>query len=438
MPEPRITTADVGAASGACMLGGTVLDAPPNESERRSWLYLALWAVVIFCTIPFARALRKQVDEQIGLQAFLYVTILLTLLGAILALRILRRRQLPLNAYVWLITVSGAFIGYALYLRDIPEEAIHVAEYGVLGVLAYRALVHRIRDYSVYVAATLVVGIVGTLDEYIQWVVPSRYFDLRDVRTNFIAGALAQVAIAGGLRPSIVASRPSTSSLRRLCFVSALTLALLSLSFLNTPHRVRWYATRLPFLSFLLDSRSMMTDYGYRYRDPEIGVFQSRFSHDELEARDRLRGSEVALILDRYIGGEGYDVFLNVYSVPRDPYVHEAGVHLFRRNRYLERTRQEEQERSRHATVALREDQILEKYYPTTMQHSVHRWNPDTRAYLEGLASKDKEYVSLVSWDLLTRYTERNVVVAFAVGVVGLILLGFCLRREQSSAGPRS
>ena len=33
------------------------------------------------------------------------------------------------------------------------------------------------------------------IDEYIQWVTPSRVFDLRDVRTNVVAGALSQVVI---------------------------------------------------------------------------------------------------------------------------------------------------------------------------------------------------------------------------------------------------
>jgi hypothetical protein len=399
--------------------GIAVLDAPPREPELRSWLYVALWSLVIFSTIPFARALIDTVDERIGLQVFLYVTVSLVLVGGAVAFANLRKRQLPATAYLWLFAVSAAFIAYAYYLRDIPEEAIHVAEYGFLGFLVYRALVHRIHDYSIYFVATIIVGIVGIVDEYIQWVVPSRVFDLRDIRTNFIAGALAQVAIAKGLRPTVV-----------------------TLSFVNTPERVGWYATRIPFMSFLLDSKSTMVDYGYRYLDPEIGIFQSRFSREQLEQLDRQRGVEVASILDRYIGGEGYDAFQNIYSVPRDAYVHEAGVHLFRRNRYLERARAEEEERARHSTVALGENQVLEKYFPTTMQHSKHRWAPETRTYVDGYALKDKEYISYVSWGLLTRFGERQALLAFAAAVVAFLLLGAYLgrgphRSVRSSEGYR-
>jgi hypothetical protein len=282
------------------------------------------------------------------------------------------------------------------------------------------------------------VGIIGITDEYIQWVVPSRYFDLRDIRTNFIAGALAQVAIAGGLRPALVARPPTGASLRRLCRVAALTLSLLAVSFVNTPERVGWYASRVPFLSFLLDSTSMMIDYGYRYHDPEIGTFQSRFSRNELEAQDRERGEEVALILDRYIGeeGEGYDDFQRVYSVPRDAFVHEAGVHLFRRNRYLDRAHEEENDRPVHFMIALRENQILEKYLPTTMRHSTHRWAPETRAVVERHALEDEPYTSLVSWDLLTSYGEIHVVLAFAAAIVALLLLGaYSGKREEPAKG---
>jgi len=211
--------------------------------------------------------------------------------------------------------------------------------------------------------------------------------------------------------------------------VAALALLVLGLSYVNTPERVAWYATRVPFMSFLLDSKSMMIDYGYRYRDPEIGVFQSRFSHEQLQRHDRERGVEVAQILDRYINSEGYDAFQNIYSVPRDAYVHEAGVHLFRRNRYLERATAEQEERPAHSTVALRENQILEKHFPTAIENSRHVWTPETRAYVNSYAADDQEYVSYVSWDLVTRFSERQVLPAFGVAIVAFLLLGAYLGR---------
>ena len=421
------------------ILSGTpvLLDTPPREPEWRSWLFVGLWSLVIFCTIPFARAVREVIAERLGLQFFLYTTIVVVVLGGFFAFKNLRARQLPRGAYIWLCAVVMVFIGYAYYLRDIPEEAIHVAQYGFLGLLVYRALVHRIRDYTIYLVATLIVGIIGIVDEYIQWVVPSRVFDIRDIRTNFIAGALAQVAIIGGLRPTIIKGPPSPISLRRLCYTIALVLFVLGLGYLNTPERVAWYATRVSGLSFLLDSKSMMIDYGYRYHDPEIGVFKSRFSHEQLKKYDQERGIEVAQILDRYIGGEGYRAFQKIYSVPRDAYAHEAGVHLFRRNRYLERATTEEEKRPALYTVALRENQILEKYFPLAIKNSGHNWAEEFRAEIDNRALKNQEYVSYVSWDLVTRYSERQVLFAFTIAIVTFLFLGMFLG-ERARPSPQS
>jgi len=190
-----------------------VLDTPPKEPEWRSWLYAAAWSCVIFCTIPYARAFGDIIITHIGRDFILFATVAGAIATAILAFTNLRRRSIPLSAYGWLLGILTVFIGYAYYLRNIPVEPIHVLEYGILGILVYRALVHRIHDYSVYVFAILIVGLVGVFDEYIQWVIPSRVFGLQDIRTNVIAGGLAQIGIAAGLRPTLVSGLPEGDSL---------------------------------------------------------------------------------------------------------------------------------------------------------------------------------------------------------------------------------
>ena len=407
-----------------------MLDALPKEPEWRSWLYVAAWSLIIFCTIPFARAFRDAVSEQIGITVFVYATVAGVLVLGIFAYRSLRARRLSADAYFWLFGILAAFIAYAYYLRDIPEEAIHVLEYGILGLLVYRALVHRVRDVSVYLLATLVVGLIGVIDEYIQWVTPSRVFDLRDVRTNVVAGALSQVAIAAGLRPTMVSGMPSRQSLGRLCYFIAFTLIVLGLGYMNTPEHIAWYAKRIPSLSFLLDSRSMMVEYGYLYRDPEIGVFRSRFSPAQLKMYDQQRGKEVAQILDRYIRGEGYGPFQKAYTVPKDAYAHEAGVHLFRREYHFDRAR--EKGKGTHYNVALRENQILEKYFPTALRHSHHRWSPELTARVSDKAEREIVYESAVSAGLITRFSQSQVLYAFILGVVGFLLLGKHLSKEKS------
>lgn len=408
-----------------------MLDAPPKESEALSWIYVVAGALIVYCTIPVARTLREVVRENIGLKYFLYVTVVLVILAGFVAFRNLHKRGLPLSAKFSLITIVAVFIIYIYELRDIPEEAIHVAEYGILGLLVYRAFTHRIRDFSIYIVATLLVGMIGIADEYIQWLIPSRYFDLRDIRTNFIAGALAQLAIVAGLRPKMISGFPGAKSWSRVCYFFAAAMLLIALGFMNTPPRIAWYATKMPMLSYLMNSKSMMVEYGYIYDDPDIGIFRSRFSMEQLRQLDQERGVEVAEILDRYIRGEGYDKFQSIYSVIRDAYVHEAGVHLFRREFHIDRARENSNNQGEHYSIAYYENKFLERYFPSALKRSTHYWSQKTEREVAESAPRNGQYESAVSKSVITRTSEIQVVLSFVIMIILLALMGFRLRRNS-------
>lgn len=413
-----------------------MLDSAPKESEPRSWAYVGLGVLVIYATIPLARGLRDAVDASVGREFFLYPVLLLAAGFALLAFINLRRRALPPDAFYALGLVVLALLALIYRLRDIPEEALHVAEYALLGLLVYRALVHRIRDYSIYPVACLVVGMIGIVDEYIQWVVPSRYYDVGDILVNAGAGALAQIGIASGLRPGLVSSPPTWRSWSRLCYVSAGALVLLSVAFVNTPARVAQYAASFEPLLFLLDGQSNMAEYGYRYEESETGVFRSRFDREALQQLNRSRGAEVARILDRYIRGEGYRAFLQAHNVLRDPYAHEAGVHLFRREFHFDRARENNRKQAEHYTIAYRENQILERYFPRAIGLSRHRWSDADAAEARQNAQLSLAYESAVSQSVITRLGEKQVMLLFAALISGLIILGRRIdRRDRGKQG---
>ena len=419
-----------------------MLDKPPKEAEWLSWVYAGLLALLIFFTVPFARAVQEIVSNSLGREFFLYAVALAGIAAAYTAYSNLRKRCLGSSSYFWLLGVGAAFSLYSYSLRKSPEEAMHFVEYGALSVLVYRALVHRVRDYSIFVTATIIVGTVGIVDEAIQWITPSRVWDLRDIWINFVAGGLAQLAIGAGLRPSIVTAPPNPASLRMLCRTAALGLFLLGLTLANTPERIARYALDVPRLSFFLDQREVvMAEYGYMYRDPDIGVFRSRFTKDELAEYDRLRGAEVAAIMDEYVRNPQLGVFLDFwvfltkYNVPSDAYVHEAGIHLRRRNRYFTRALSEETDRAEHYNIALRENRILEVYFPRTLSESKHLWTEDLRNQVSTAANDDQEYESPVSSRLITRVTEGQVMSVISLSiVVSLLLASYYGRRIDSSS----
>ncbi len=408
-----------------------MLDSPPRESEALSWTYVAAWVLVIYCTIPVARAFREAVNEQVGREMFLYVTFAIVLAVAIAAFASLSRRKLPVNAYLCLFAILVAFMAFVYDLRDIPEEAIHVVEYGVLGLLVYRAFTHRVRDHSIYILGSLVVGMIGILDEYIQWVVPSRYYELRDIGINFCAGALSQAAIFAGLRPGLIAGWPGPGSWSRLCYISATLLLVMSISFINSPAAITWYATRIPALQFLMSNHSTMAEYGYRYKDQDAGVFRSRLDPEQLQQLNRERGEEAWMIMERYERGEGDGPFLSVYSVMLDPYIHEIGVHLYRRNYHLDRARENNDKQAEHYTIAYRENQILQKYFPKAMEFSAVRWSPEIVQEVSDAADKSKPYESAVSASVITRLSQGQVMLIFATSIILFVLLGGRLASMQ-------
>jgi VanZ family protein len=78
---------------------------------------------------------------------------------------------------------------------EIPEERTHLFEYGLVGVFIYQALCERARNGGRVpvpaIIAVILTTILGWVDEGIQWILPNRVYDWRDVGVNALAGLMA-------------------------------------------------------------------------------------------------------------------------------------------------------------------------------------------------------------------------------------------------------
>jgi hypothetical protein len=414
-----------------------MLDSPPGEKQWLSWLYVTIWSLMIYLTIPFARVIQKFVSRQWSSDLFTYGVLSAILLAiVILAVHIIRYRPISRSGYFWISTVGVVFIVYTIKLgEENPEEAVHFIQYGVLGVLAYRALAHRIRDISIFFSAAAICGIIGIIDEVIQWLTPQRYWDLRDVWLNFLAAALLQISIAKGLNPKIIARKISPANLRTLCRVTIVAAVLLGSSMLNTPARINWYAERIPLPDFLKGSDSVMVEYGYLYDDPDIGIFRSRFSEEELKQNDLKRADGASKILDLFYNNSTYQEFLKIYSPISDPFVHEARVHLYSRDKHFRTSKEYEDDpgkSSESLTKAFRENQVMEKYFPNTLYQSAYVWPEDKLALAADHLLPDIAFDSSVSRSLITSVSERVVAFFFAIKIIGLAVLHRHLGKNES------
>ena len=333
--------------------------------------------------------------------------------------------------YLWL-AVTGALYGYFIYdLRKIPIEAFHFVEYGLLGFLLYKALSHRVRDFTIYFDVSLLVFTVGMLDEVIQWITPNRYGELRDMGINGISGVLSMAALWLVVRPATIKHSLSPRTFRVFSACALSCLAVFGLCALNTPPRVFRYTQTLPFLQWLRD-KNVMNEFGYRHRDPGLGIFFSRMPREELRRQDRERASIDAPKVNDIARLGRDDGFLQKREARGEIFLHELQLHLYWRERHSS-------EKSWGA--AWGEQLVLETYFGNTLALTVYQLAPERRASLQALAADSGRFVSRAEEHLFAWLSERQLIICLVSSCIILLLANAAplppLRRllEQSKKG---
>jgi glycopeptide antibiotics resistance protein len=415
----------------------------PRGRERRSWLLVSAWMVVLYSTVPVARRIQAFVDDRWGRQVFTSGVLAVLIVGLGLALLYAYRHRSLVTGKraAWLVGIAVVYAYFTMSLQENPEESLHFVEYGILAYLLFRALSHRVRDPSIYLAATLLGAIVGLGEEVLQWATPRRYFDFRDVALNTLSVLLVQMAVDKGFKPAVIQHAFRPRSLSRVCAIAATLVVMVGLCLSNTPPVIRWYTGPFRFLSFLRGEDNIMTEYGYAVHDPEIGLFFTRFTVERLKETDARRAREAARILDAYGSPAQYPLFLKLFTPFNDPFLHELRVHLFRRDRYRGaawKYRDDPPEYVNHLTIAHRENQILEKYFGRTLGLSRHVLAARDRALLESRYDRTARYVSAVSASLITSFRPWQVWLAVLVLLVALKMGRLLCARAEARRGAAS
>jgi hypothetical protein len=346
---------------------------------------------------------------------------------AVFNLRI-KRKTVKANSYLWLFGILAIFITYTIHLaKSSPEEAVHFIQYGILAILIYRALTHRISDNGIYIASALIAIAIGIIDEAIQWLTPDRYWGLNDIWLNTFAASLTLLALAMGLKPGIISGPPTRATGQIICRSAIVAILLLSASLLNTPQRISWYTSKIPILDFIMKNHGVMAEYGHYYYDSEIGAFRSRLAPDKLKQTDNSRSVEVAATLDLFPKRSDYREFLRHYTPFNDAFIHEARVHLHRRDYYMQTAIKfkdsDINEFQRRMTIAYYENRIMEKYFPQTLSLSSFALPPESISIMKENSALSASYDSHVSRNLLTHISEKQVLWASIILVIVILTI---------------
>lgn len=398
-----------------------------------SWSLVILCILSIFLIVPIARTIRNFVEANWNIHLFGYSVLVVVFIVFLFGLYYLwcRLNIRAVSCYLWLSAVALVYVFFTFKLWERPEEAIHFLEYGLLGFLLFHALKHHILDKGIYFTAFLIGALVGIFDEFLQWMIPRRVWDFRDLGINALSVALMLVAIRKGIRPKLQKIHPQSRSLRISTSLLIIYLVLFGLCFSNTPDRVKSYTTSLPFLSFL-QKEEPMNEFKFKHKDPEIGVFFSRLEIQELIRIDTERVEEYSKILKEW-KTKKYQDFLNYFPGYAQPFLHEMKVHVFRRNRKFFEANKTENEKIQieNFFIAYKENLILEKYFGNTLQKSSHQWPKKRIQHIQKLIDTAEFYKSPVSAASPIPLREKTMWGIIIVIIVMLLFLPRLLFRKK-------
>ena len=356
---------------------------------------------------PFIGQIRDVIKRALG-EAFapvigvlLGVTVLAAVVWGARHVREQRARRFGLMGLALLL-----FVSYAAVMRTgVPDvdavERIHFVEYGLVATLFYRAMLGM--TLGAVVPMTLLVGtLVGIGEEWLQWLVPTRVGDVRDVFLNLYAlgcGLLFAIGLYPRELPVGTRSRLSWPLVLRLVSVVVVSFA----GFLHCAH------------------------LGYELEDPALGRFRSFFTREQLAeiATDRAERWRT----DPPTGLEPFAI--------QDHYLVEGGFHVQHRNESYARGRFRD---------AWRENAILERYYdPFLDQRSfgsgtLHRWPQAQRDEVEAKGGDGAGgYVSPVNMNRVFASPSKPALWTIVTAVVGALLATAALlgRRAEPSASAR-
>ncbi|MDP6039274.1 MAG: VanZ family protein [Candidatus Latescibacteria bacterium] len=189
----------VDVVSGALLLAIVVgiLKAPLMRLgvERvKLWGFVVLYTVFIYATLPVMpkawRALWAYTQGRIDFAGWIVTVAVLIAMFAYLVARC--RKLLPFVGFIGLMGVYGWMLAN---LGTSPAERFHLAEYGVLGFFTLRALRIDVAPVPAFALAWGITMILGAGDEAIQWLLPSRVFEWKDVGLNVVSSGLGLAAV---------------------------------------------------------------------------------------------------------------------------------------------------------------------------------------------------------------------------------------------------
>ncbi|MEM7158865.1 MAG: VanZ family protein [Myxococcota bacterium] len=160
-------------------------------SSTRAWVLWLGYVALVYALLPVSRDVLITLDQHELIGAF--ITAAYCGAAILVVYHIVFDVRLTDRVAFAAVVVLGLTFGGLVLGMSIPEERLHFLQYGLMAILARRALAPRFGPRRAYVWALVAVGLIGWGDEAIQGFLPDRVYDPIDVGINLL-GALLTLA----------------------------------------------------------------------------------------------------------------------------------------------------------------------------------------------------------------------------------------------------
>ena len=154
-------------------------------SKNRLWTLIIIYVLFIYVSLPFFPAFISVLRSLISKELLNLLSLVLSIsFFLLLSVWIYNKKY---KAKQFLLIISPLLLLTYLSLSlDVWVERIHFIEYAVLGLLISRAV--DVRTLLGIIYSGCLITLFGAVDEIIQWFLPNRVGDMRDVTMNSFGG----------------------------------------------------------------------------------------------------------------------------------------------------------------------------------------------------------------------------------------------------------
>jgi len=154
-------------------------------SKNRLWNLIIIYVLFIYVSLPFFPAFISTLSDFISKELLNLLSLLMSISFFLLLSVCIYNKKHKLNQFLLIISPL-LLLTYLSLSLDVWVERIHFIEYAVLGLLISRTVNVRTLHGIIYTGC--LVTLIGAVDEIIQWFLPNRVGDMRDVFMNSVGG----------------------------------------------------------------------------------------------------------------------------------------------------------------------------------------------------------------------------------------------------------